>query len=171
MESEMKKRVGAFVGKFYPPHKGHIFAIDTALKDMDEVVIVISSNKIRDNQIKQEQRFNNLEPEHIKSWFEEHYKNNSAVSVQIFDESGLRPYPLDRDIWAQKFKEQFANVNIKIGDESYREYNEQYFSDYEFYAVDRDVVGVHSTDIRLNFEKYKDYLIDSAKSYFENKGV
>ncbi|MCD6421024.1 MAG: nicotinamide-nucleotide adenylyltransferase [Thaumarchaeota archaeon] len=34
---------GLFVGRFQPPHLGHIHAIKTALKECDELVIVIGS--------------------------------------------------------------------------------------------------------------------------------
>ena len=32
----MEKRIGAFVGKFYPPHIGHLSVVDNALDSFDE---------------------------------------------------------------------------------------------------------------------------------------
>jgi len=161
------KKIGAFVGKFYPPHIGHVWVINKALKDLDEVYIIISKNDIRNEMIKDEQNFPTLNSNLIKGWFEEHYKNNPKIKVEIFDETGLKPYPEDRDIWANKFKQQFPTVNVKIADESYRKYNEEFFPSYEFYPIERDVIKIHSTQIRNNMEKYFDYLIDEAKEYFK----
>ena len=36
------KRIGAFVGKFYPPHIGHLWVVDTLLEKLDEIYIIIS---------------------------------------------------------------------------------------------------------------------------------
>jgi len=38
-----KPRVGAYVGRFQPPHRGHIHAILYALSQVDELVIIIGS--------------------------------------------------------------------------------------------------------------------------------
>lgn len=163
----MTKRIGAFVGKFYPPHIGHVWAVEQAAKHLDEVYVVISANKIRNQQLKQKDNFATLNPRLIKKWFKKHFRNNKKIKVKIFDESGLKPYPDDRDVWAAKFKKQFPKVNVKIADESYRQYNEQYFAEYEFFPIERDAVAIHSTNIRQNLQQNFDFLIDEAKPYFK----
>ena len=35
---------GVVIGKFYPPHKGHNYLIDTALKNSDEVDVLVVDN-------------------------------------------------------------------------------------------------------------------------------
>ena len=160
------KKIGAFTGKFYPPHIGHLSVVDKVVEDLDEVWIVISSNKERNDSLKKHDGFNKLDANLIKDWFEKHYLNNSKVKVAIFDESNLKPYPDDRDKWALKFKKEFPTVNVKIADEGYREYNKEYFPEYEFYPIDRDIIPIHSTMLRQNMEKYFDYLIPEAKPYF-----
>ena len=160
------KKIGAFVGKFYPPHIGHLSVIDNALKDLDMVYIIISKNEIREKEIQKTQHFNLLNTQLIKSWFELHYKGNDRVRVEIFDETGLKPYPQDVDIWSEKFKKQFPMVNVKIADAGYREFNEKYFPEYEFYEIDRDKIPVHSTMLRDNMLDNINYLIPEAKDYF-----
>ena len=105
----------------------------------------------------------------IKEWFEKHYKDEKKIKVSIFDESKYRPYPYDRDLWSIGFKEQFSDVNVKIADESYREYNEKYFPECDFLAIDRDKINIHSTHLRTDLKKYFDYLLPEAKDYFINK--
>ena len=34
-------RVGAFIGKFYPPHIGHLSVIDKVVNKVDELVIYL----------------------------------------------------------------------------------------------------------------------------------
>jgi cytidyltransferase-like protein len=36
---------GLIVGKFYPPHKGHSFLIETALKQCDDLAIIVCVKK------------------------------------------------------------------------------------------------------------------------------
>ena len=162
-------RIGAFIGKFYPPHKGHAWVVDGLINKLDEIYIIISKNEKRNNQILNENDFEVLDANLIASWFKEHYKNNPKVKVRIFDEGQFKPYPEDRDKWAEKFKQEFPEVNLKIADESYREYNEKYFPEYEFLAIPRDVVNIHSTEIRNNLKDNFRYLMEEAKPYFKNK--
>ena len=162
-------RVGAFIGKFYPPHVGHLSVIEKVSKNVDELYIIISYNKIRNSEIEKNSGFKDLSPNLIKEWFENHYENNPNIKVGIFDEGDFKPYPEDRDKWAEKFKKEFPSVNVKIADESYREFNKIYFPSYEFMAIDRDKVNIHSTEIRENIAEHLDYLIPESRKYFENK--
>lgn len=162
-------KIGAFTGKFYPPHVGHLSAVDYALNFCDQVIIVISKNDIRNKNIQKETGFDILDAKLIKSWFDEFYKDNSRVHVEILDESGLGPYPDSLKEWADIFKKQFPQVNVKIADESYRDYNEKYFPECEFLSIDRDQIPVHATNLRDDLDKYFDYLIPTAKEYFKTK--
>ena len=164
-----KTRIGAFVGKFYPPHIGHLWVIDNALDNFDELHIIISSNKIRNNDIKEKQGFEALSPELIKSWFEKHYQFEPKVKVEIFDESGFKPYPEDVDKWSEKFKKEFPQVNTKIADAGYRDFNKKYFPEYDFYEIDREKIPVHSTMLRNDLKSNIKYLIPEAREFFEGK--
>ena len=160
------KKIGAFVGKFYPPHIGHLSVIDDATKNLDMVYVIISKNQKRNNQIKIANNFNVLDAELIKSWFEKHYQNNKKVVVKIFDETGLKPYPEDVDKWSDKFKKEFPEVNVKIADAGYREFNQKFFPEYDFYEIDREKIPVHSTMLRDDMQNNMEFLIPEAKEYF-----
>ena len=54
-------------------------------------------------------------------------------------------------------------VNIKYGDESYRELNEKYFPSCKFVAIDRDRINIHGTDIRKDFQKNKKFVLVEAR--------
>lgn len=167
-ELNKKLKIGAFCGKFYPPHIGHKSAIDYSLKICDFVYIVISFNPMRNEIIKNDFNGFYLDVNLIKQWFELHYKNEKRIKVEIFDESKYRPYPYDRDLWAYGFKSQFNDVNIKIADESYREYNEKFFPECDFLPIDRDKINIHSTHLRNDLIKYFDFLLPEAKEFFKN---
>ena len=47
MEKNMKnKNIGFTIGKFAPLHKGHQLLIETALKEMDELYVVVYDTDI-----------------------------------------------------------------------------------------------------------------------------
>ena len=161
------KKIGAYVGKFYPPHIGHLWVVDTLVDSLDKIYIIISKNDKRNNQIKLKDNFDILSAELIKSWFELHYKDNKKVKVAIFDETNFEPYPKDTDKWSLKFKKEFGDVNIKIADESYKDFNKKYFPEYEFLSIPRNVVDIHSTQIRLDTKNNLKYIIPEGRNYFE----
>jgi cytidyltransferase-like protein len=41
-------KIGAFTGKFYPPHIGHLYAIDYSLSKCSELYVFISENEERE---------------------------------------------------------------------------------------------------------------------------
>ena len=159
-------RIGAFSGKFYPPHIGHVSVVDNLIDSFDEIWIIVSYNPIRNMEIKRATGFDAIPPELIKSWFEKHYATNPRVRVEIFDESGYKPYPEDGDKWAVEFRRKFPTINVKIADESYREYNAKYFPDFEFVPIDRDAINIHSTMIRGHVREMLDKIIPEAREYF-----
>lgn len=163
------KKIGAFVGKFYPPHIGHLWVIDNLVSKFDEFYIIISKNDKRNISIKEKDNFEILDANLIKSWFSKHYENNPKIKVEIFDESDFLPYPEDRDKWAEKFKKEFPEVNVKIADESYREYNQKYFKECEFYPIERDIINIHSSQIRNDMKNNFDFLIEESKPYFKKR--
>lgn len=63
MEKENKK-IGFTIGKFAPLHKGHQFLIETALKEMDKLIVVVYDTDLID--IKTEKR---------AEWIKELYPN------------------------------------------------------------------------------------------------
>lgn len=163
------KKIAAFVGKFYPPHIGHLWVIDNLVNKFDEFYIIISKNDKRNISIKEKDNFEILDSNLIKSWFSKHYENNPKIKVEIFDESDFLPYPEDRDKWAEKFKKEFPEVNVKIADESYREYNQKYFKECKFYPIERDIINIHSSQIRNDMKNNFDFLIEESKPYFKKR--
>ena len=158
------KKIGAFVGKFLPPHLGHLSVIDKALKYCDVLYVVISENKEKNAAINKRDNFPFLSAEIRKKWFEQHYINTKNIHFVILNEDGLKSFPEDLDKWTERFNKLVPNANIKIADESYREFNEKYFSQCQFVPIERDKIPVHSTNIRQEPHEYMEYIIPEAKA-------
>ena len=46
-----KKNVGCFVGKFLPPHIGHLSVIDRMLKECKQVIVVLAEDPEKSKKI------------------------------------------------------------------------------------------------------------------------
>ena len=164
------KKIGAFVGKFLPPHIGHLSVIDKILQECDECVIVISDNPNRSKEICKKANFPYFGSKKRLGWFKNHYKNNKNVHFAIVDESKLDPTENYMQAYSKLFYQSVPYpVTHKYADESYRELNEKYFPTCTFVAVDRDEINIHSTAIRQDYQKNKQFVMVEAVEDIESK--
>lgn len=59
---------GLIIGKFYPPHAGHHFLIDTALSECDQVVVFVLANPVEEGSLPAIKRVNLLESAHAEAF-------------------------------------------------------------------------------------------------------
>jgi len=162
------KKIGAFVGKFLPPHTGHLREIDKAAEYCDELYVVVTNNDFNSKHLCEIANIPYIHPKLRIKWLTEHYKQNPKVKVIFMNENKLKAFPAGQDIWSKAFKKLTKNkVNVKFADETYRGLNETYFPECEFVCFYRDPDDISGTKIRNNPKKYFDYIIPEGKSYFE----
>lgn len=82
IENRNDKKVGFTIGKFAPLHKGHQFLIETALKEMDKVIVVVYDTDVID-----------IPTEKRASWIKELYPN---VEIK-FAHNPPSQYGLDKE--------------------------------------------------------------------------
>lgn len=163
----MDKKIGAFVGKFLPPHIGHLSIIDKMAKDCDECVVVISDNPETSKKLCEKSGFPYFDSNQRLNWFKKHYKNNNNIHFAIIDEKKISNSKDFMRDYAKLFWECVPyKVNYKYADESYRELN-SYFPECTFVPINRDVINVHGTNIRQEYEKYKDFIMPEAREEIE----
>lgn len=151
------RKVGCFVGKFLPPHIGHLSVIDNMLRECERVVVVLAENPEKSKKLCQNANFPYFYAEKRLDWMKKHYKNVKNIKFYFLDESGLKSFPEGLGEWSQRFKSVVKEkLTAKYADENYRELNEMYFPECEFVPIDRDKIAVHGTDIRnkRNYLKY-----------------
>lgn len=154
------EKIGFTIGKFAPFHKGHQFLIETALNEMDKVIVVIYDTNLID-----------IPTEKRAKWIKELYPN---VEIKIAHNPPSQ-YGLD---------EQSVNIQMKylvgiLGNEKPTHFysSEPYGASVARYMnlVDRRVdnerkeVPIHATQVRKNIEENKSWLderiyIDLKKS-------
>lgn len=163
----MKKyKTGCFVGKFLPPHIGHLSVIDKALTECEYVIVVLAEDISRSKQLCEQSKFPYFSPSKRIKWLQAHYKDYSNIDFVFFNEKGIPKN--DLATWSKKFKEKFKNIDVKYADKSYKFLNEKYFPECIFIPVDRDKINIHGTDIRKNPKNIK-YMIEEGKKQVLNK--
>ncbi len=151
------RKVGCFVGKFLPPHIGHLSVIDRALNECERVIVVLAENPQRSKKECKRTLFPYFSPKKRIKWFKKHYKDEKNIKFVYLDESGLKAFPEGLKEWSERFRQVVKEkIDAKYADESYRELNEKYFPECEFVPIDREKIAVHGKDIRSNedFLKY-----------------
>ena len=160
------KKIGAFAGKFLPPHIGHLKQIEQCAALCDELRVVVAENPETCQKLTAQSNLKPLPASLRIKWLEHYFKNNKKIKIYYMDETGLDSFPADMDKWAKRFNEVVGNdVNMKFADETYRELNEKYFPNCQFVAFDRTVIPISATMIRQNPKKYQHYLIPEIKNY------
>lgn len=143
------KKIGFTIGKFAPFHKGHQYLIETALNEMDKVIVVVYDTDIID-----------VSTEKRAEWIKKIYPD---VEIRLAHNPPSK-YGLD---------DESVNIQMKylyniVGDEKITHFysSEEYGACVAKYMniVDRRVdnnrkkVPIHASQIRNSLEENKDWL-------------
>ena len=146
---EINKKIGFTIGKFAPLHKGHQFLIETALKEMDKMIVIVYDTDLID-----------IPTEKRAEWIKELYPN---VEIK-FGYNPPKQYGLD---------EESVNIQMEyltkiIGDENPTHFysSEKYGESVAKYMnlVDRrvdnerEIVPIRATIVRENLEENKKWI-------------
>ena len=146
---EENKKIGFTIGKFAPLHKGHQFLIETALKEMDKMIVIVYDTDLID-----------IPTEKRAEWIKKLYPN---VEIK-FGYNPPKQYGLD---------EESVNIQMEyltqiIGDEKPTHFysSEKYGASVAKYMnlidrrVDneREIVPIRATIVRENLEENKKWI-------------
>ncbi len=143
------EKIGFTIGKFAPFHKGHEFLIETALKEMDKLIVVVYDTDVID-----------VDTEKRAEWIKEKYPN-----VQIkFAHNPPSQYGLDK---------KSVNIQMKYLTKIMENEKPTHFYSSEKYGKsvaeymniidrrvdnDRQTVPISASQIRNNIEEKKNWI-------------
>lgn len=157
---------GLVLGKFFPPHLGHLFLIDSALKQCDTVHVMVCT--LDRETIPGEIRYN---------WIKNHYKKNKNVNVIHCDQE-LPQYPSDCDTKFEFYNQHWVPTVYSYIDKLDAVFtSEDYGNEFAFWLgvehvlVDkqRNTFPVSGTKIRNSPLSNWDFIPNSEKYYFTKK--
>lgn len=146
---ENKKKIGFTIGKFAPLHKGHQYLIETALKEMDEFIVVVYDTDVID--LKSNKRAN---------WIKSLYPD---VKIK-YAHNPPSQYGLDKE--SVKIQMEYLSNIIKDEKVTHFYSSEKYGKSVADYLgiIDRRVdekrktVPISATVIRNDLDKNKEFL-------------
>lgn len=145
------KKIGFTIGKYAPLHKGHQLVLQTALEEMDAVYCVIYDTDVINIDIKKR-----------ANWIKKLYP---TINI-IYAYNSPKQYGLDKE--SVKIQMDYLSDLIKdipithfYSSEPYGEKVAEYLNiENRVIDLERKQISIHSTEIRNNCEKYKEYLED-----------
>ncbi|NLY44251.1 MAG: AAA family ATPase [Clostridiaceae bacterium] len=143
------KKTGLFLGKFAPLHKGHQFVIETALREMDELIVLIYDTDVIEV------------PLHIRSrWIKTLYPDVKVIEAwdgpqEVGDTPEIKK--INEDYILQKLQD--IKITHFYSNEFYGEHVSQALgAENRQIDVNRDIFPISATMIRENPYKYKEFI-------------
>ena len=162
----MKYKNSLVLGKMYPPHQGHLYLIDTAIENSENVHIMVCYNKSQN--IPGELRSNTLK---------EIYRDRENVFIHLVDDGNLPQYEHECQSiddfyskWVPFVYKHIKELDVVFTSEDYGDDFSRYLG-IEHYLVDRDRVKypISGTKIRTNPLKSWDFIPNEIRSFFVKK--
>ena len=145
----MEKNVGFTIGKFAPLHKGHQLLLETAIKEMDEVYVVIYDTDIIKVGVKER-----------ANWIKKLYP--SVHIIYAYDSP--KQYGLDKEsvnIQMEYLSKLIKDVPVThfYSSELYGEKVSEYLNiENRIIDLDKKIVPINATEIRKNYKQKSQYL-------------
>lgn len=155
---------GLIVGKFMPPHRGHLHLVNSALWDADRVTVLVCT--LGSEPIPGDLRY---------GWVKEIYAREPMVEVIHFHEE-VPQYPEDSpdfwDIWVEIARRYCPDLDVVFTSENYGdEYARRLGVAHNLVDRDRKTFPVSGTAVRACPYTHWDYIPEIVKSYFLRRVV
>lgn len=161
----IKYKNGLVLGKFYPLHLGHLYLIDTAIENCENVHIMVCHNSKQ--YIPGDLRYNAVK---------EIYKNNKNVFVYSVPDDLMPQNESDVDnnldvfykvFWVPFVHQYVKNLDVVFTSENYGEDFAKYLG-IDHYLVDkeREKYKISGTEIRQNPYDNWEFIPDEIKPFF-----
>ncbi|MDD4477085.1 MAG: adenylyltransferase/cytidyltransferase family protein [Patescibacteria group bacterium] len=144
-------KTGFIVGKFMPPHKGHLALIDFALKNCDSLIIAVCSRP--DDPTSGSERL---------LWMRKLFKsrkNIKFVSIKANLPRGEKQSRAASDVWCKYIKKRFGKIDVVFSSEKYGDYLAKFLSiEHKLFDLKRKKFPISATQIRNNSLRYSGFI-------------
>ncbi|MWP49769.1 MULTISPECIES: multifunctional transcriptional regulator/nicotinamide-nucleotide adenylyltransferase/ribosylnicotinamide kinase NadR [unclassified Gilliamella] len=171
-----KYKVGLIFGKFYPLHCGHIYLIEKAASQVDELHILLGCEASRDKQLFNKSRLSKQPQVSDRfSWLKTTFKDRHNIHIHILDETGIDFYPNGWQDWSCRVKklltEHKITPDVIFTSEAQDVKNHEHYFDCSVSIVDADrhFMNISATQIRETPYKNWSFIAQSAKPFFVKK--
>lgn len=156
-------KTGLVLGKFYPPHNGHLYLIKYAEERVDELIVVVGSLPTE------------TIPGSLRScWLRDLVKDSTKI-YHIPDDNPVGVTPKDESFWTI-WRDNLINhlpyvPNRLFGGEKYLErIAKELGIDYTYVDRKRIKHPISGTMVRSDPKKYWDFIPKVVQEYYQEKG-
>lgn len=161
----MQYKVGMYGGSFDPLHIGHINCMIKAASKCEELYIVISYSRNRDN----------IPVEYRYRWIFNSFKHMQNIKILLLEDTAVSKEEYDQDSYWETGRDYVLSqigksVDVVFCGSDYigsDRYEKLYGCKVEYF--DRDEIKISSTEIRGDVFKYWDYIPNIARPYFTKR--
>jgi len=160
-------------GKFYPLHTGHIYLIQRACSQVDELHIIMGYDEPRDRQLFEDSAMSQQPTVSDRlRWLLQTFKYQKNIRIHSFNEEGMEPYPHGWDIWSRGINEFMENHGIVpnrvyTSEEPDAPQYQQHLG-IEAVLIDpkRSFMSISGAQIRQDPFRYWEYIPTEVKPFF-----
>lgn len=153
---------GLIVGKFLPPHKGHVALIEFAATQCDETIVSISD--ATDDMI---------DPQLRLEWLKAIFKHQPAVKIELIEDNFDHPELALEErtkIWADKMRQTYPPIDIVFSSEEYGEpFARHLNAKHILFDAERKEFPVSASLVRSSPFRYWNFIPSVVKPYFVKK--
>jgi HTH-type transcriptional regulator, transcriptional repressor of NAD biosynthesis genes len=176
MHVTSSRRIGLIFGKFYPLHCGHIYMIEKASSEVDELHIMLGCEIDRDLKLFEQSHMpKQPQVENRLHWLQETFHHRSSIYIHVLDETGIEPYPNGWLDWSNRVKSILMQKGIIPNIIFTSELNDvalhQHYFNCAVKLVDqnRDYINISATQIRKAPYQHWQYIAKAAQPFFVKK--
>ncbi|MGK2946294.1 MAG: multifunctional transcriptional regulator/nicotinamide-nucleotide adenylyltransferase/ribosylnicotinamide kinase NadR [Candidatus Malihini olakiniferum] len=167
------KTIGLVFGKFYPLHTGHIYLIQRACSQVDELHVILGYDDLRDRLLFKHSAMSQQPTvsDRIR-WLLQTFKYQKNICIHAFNEEGVEPYPHGWDVWSRGIKafmqEKAIEPNLVYTSEAQdaTQYREHLGIDAVLVDPERSFINISATQIRHDPFRYWDHIPTEVKPFF-----
>ncbi|MCX8670522.1 multifunctional transcriptional regulator/nicotinamide-nucleotide adenylyltransferase/ribosylnicotinamide kinase NadR [Gilliamella sp. B2865] len=171
-----KHRVGLIFGKFYPLHSGHIYLIEKALTQVDELHVMLGCEATRDKQLFEKSRLARQPQVSDRfSWLKDTFKDRHNIHIYISDETGINYYPNGWKEWSDSIKHILSENKIEPSvvftsePQDVTEHERYFGCPVVVIDANREFVNISATKIRENPYQNWSFIAQAARPFFVKK--
>ena len=176
LSSSQSRQIGLLFGKFYPLHCGHVYFIEKAMSQVDELHVILGCEKTRDLRLF-EQSGMTVQPQvqDRLSWLQRTFRYCPQIHIHVLHEEGIAFYPNGWKDWSDRVKQILAQYDVKptviFTSEAQDAQNHaiHYGCPVKLVDVERRFASISATEIRHNPYQHWSFIANAAKPFFVKK--
>jgi len=176
IQAAKKHQVGLIFGKFYPLHCGHIYLIEKAVSQVDELHVILGCEHDRDLKLFEESHM--PKQPHVQdrfNWLQDTFQGRHNIHIHILDEAGISYYPNGWKDWSDRVKsilqkQQVTPTVIFTSEPQDVQNHQQYFGcDVKLIDANREFINISATKIRQAPYQNWPFIAKAARPFFVKK--